>query len=319
MIRFVEHNDINREKWDLAIENSLSPTAFASFEILNLLVNPDTWHALILDDYRAVMPLPARKKFSLNYIFPPFFAPQLGIFANFEISPDLVTDFFDHIPNKFVTKDLILNKSNPSIQYRGSHFENISHCLDLNHDYQDLYNNFSSNTKRNIKSGQKHGYVIKIEKNIAPQIIALFENNRGREKDVNFSKNDYSRLEKIALVLEDANMCENYAVYTPSGQLAAGALFVNDHDRVWFWFSGRDNTLSEGKPLFFLINEFIKNNAGKDKLLDFNGSRNPNVAHLYKSFGGIPYSFAGFSICNNQILKFLLSFYRKLRTKKRRG
>ena len=72
---------------------------------------------------------------------------------------------------------------------------------------------------------------------------------------------------------------------TVDNQLAAGALFVNDGKRRWFWFSGRNNQLSETKPMFLLLDTYIRDHAESDLYLDFNGSSNPNVARLYQGFG----------------------------------
>jgi len=47
----------------------------------------------------------------------------------------------------------------------------------------------------------------------------------------------------------------------------------------------------EGKKLgamFFLVDNFIKTNAEKEIILDFEGSMIPGVARFYSGFGSIP-------------------------------
>ena len=39
--------------------------------------------------------------------------------------------------------------------------------------------------------------------------------------------------------------------------------------------------------MFMIINELIKENAGKDILLDFEGSQIEGIARFYKGFGAI--------------------------------
>ena len=62
MIRFLKHSEIDPEKWNQAIRNSLSPNVLAEYELLDLLTGDDTWHAVVDDDYKVVMPLPTRQK-----------------------------------------------------------------------------------------------------------------------------------------------------------------------------------------------------------------------------------------------------------------
>lgn len=78
MIRFLTHSEIDPEKWNQTVRNSLSPTIFAAYELLDLLTGDDTWHALVEDDYETVMPLPTRKKGVLKYVYTPFFVRQNG-------------------------------------------------------------------------------------------------------------------------------------------------------------------------------------------------------------------------------------------------
>ena len=88
MIRFLKHSEIDPEKWNQAVHNSLFSSIFVEFEMLDLLTTPDTWDALVQDDYEAVMPLPYRKKGVLKYVYTPFFMPQMGIFSEREITLD---------------------------------------------------------------------------------------------------------------------------------------------------------------------------------------------------------------------------------------
>ena len=103
------------------------------------------------------------------------------------------------------------------------------------------------------------------------------------------------------------NLLEVYGVRTNDNQLAAGALFVKDGHRQWFWFSGRDNQLSEGKPMFLLLDAFIRDHAESDLILDFNGSQNENVARLYQGFGGKRYTIPFIRRFRNPLWKTVLS------------
>nr|MCR4857821.1 hypothetical protein [Bacteroidales bacterium] len=69
----------------------------------------------------------------------------------------------------------------------------------------------------------------------------------------------------------------------------------------------RDNQLSESKPMFLLLDAYIRDHAESDLYLDFNGSSNPNVARLYQGFGSKRYTIPFVRQFKNQFWKMLLS------------
>ena len=304
MIRFLKHSEIDPEKWNQAVRNSLSSNVLAEYELLNLLTDGDTWHALVENDYEAVMPLPTRKKGVLKYVYTPFFLPQMGLFSEHEITPQKVADFLYEISRHYVLADVLMNEKTES--GHGDH-EFVSHSLSLNLAYNELYSQFHENTRRNIKAAQKQQSRVTVQEEKIPDIIALFRTNKGSEEAVHFRETDYARLQQVADYLLIHNLLEVYGVRTVDKQLAAGALFVNDGKRRWFWFSGRDNQLSETKPMFLLLDTYIRDHAESDLYLDFNGSSNPNVARLYQGFDGKRYTIPFVRQFKNRFWKMVLS------------
>ena len=287
MIRFLQHSEIDPEKWNQSVRNSLSSNVLSEYELLDLLTGDDTWHALVQDDYETVMPLPTRKKGVLKYVYTPFFLPQMGIFYRQDIRPSVYEGFLEEISKHYVLADLLMNGQNAldceELQFP-PHF--VSYTLSMHLPYNELYSQFHENTRRNIKAAQKQQSRVTVQEEKIADIIALFRTNKGSEEAVHFRENDYARLQQVADYLLIHNLLEVYGVRTVDNQLAAGALFVNDGKRRWFWFSGRDNQLSETKPMFLLLDTYIRDHAESDLCLDFNGSSNPNVARLYQGFGG---------------------------------
>lgn len=304
MIRFLKHSEIDPEKWNQAVRNSLSSNVLTEYELLNLLTDGDTWHALVENDYEAVMPLPTRKKGVLKYVYTPFFLPQMGLFSEHEIIPQKVADFLYEISKHYVLADVLMNEKTKS--GHGDH-EFVSHSLSLNLAYNELYSQFHENTRRNIKAAQKQQVRVTVQEEKIADIIALFRTNKGSEEAVHFRENDYARLQHVADYLLEHNLLEVYGVRTVQNELAAGALFVKDGKRRWFWFSGRDNQLSESKPMFLLLDTYIRDHSESDLYLDFNGSSNPNVARLYQGFDGKRYTIPFVRQFKNGFWKMVLS------------
>ncbi|MBR4911934.1 MAG: GNAT family N-acetyltransferase [Bacteroidales bacterium] len=304
MIRFLKHSEIDPEKWNRAVHNSLYSTIFAEFEMLNKLTAPDSWNALVSQDYEAVMPLPTRKKGVLKYVYSPFFLPQMGIFSEHEITPQKTADFLHEISRHYVLADVLMNEKTESGHWK---HEFVSHSLSLHIAYNELYSQFHENTKRNIKAAQKLQSRVTVQEEKIADIIALFRTNKGSEEAVHFRENDYARLQQVADYLLEHNLLEVYGVRTSDDKLAAGALFMKDGKRRWFWFSGRNNQLSESKPMFLLLDTYIRNHAESDLYLDFNGSSNPNVARLYQGFDGKRYTIPFVRQFKNRFWKMVLS------------
>jgi hypothetical protein len=79
MIRFLKHNEVDTDRWDDCIKNSVNSMPYAFSWYLDIVV--EQWNALILNDYEAVFPLPTRKKYTFTYAYTPSWIQQLGLFS----------------------------------------------------------------------------------------------------------------------------------------------------------------------------------------------------------------------------------------------
>ncbi len=313
MICFVKHQDIDPAKWNSTVLSSRFSSQLATFDLLNALTADAGWDALIEDDYAAVMPLPRRAKWGIHYAYTPFFISGLGIFSPQTVDARKTSSFFHAIPQKFRQVDLIMNPGNDLSLLNATILPCVSHHLNLQQPYPTLFQSFSQNTKRNIKTAQRHSLSITENPGILEPTINLFRKFRGQSKAVNFRSRDYETLRKTAVLLHQAGTLDLRGALTPTGELAAGALFLKEPGRTLFWFSGRDGNLSSSCPMFFILNEYIKENAGKNLILDFNGSSDENVARLYRSFGGIPCQIPMIHYSTPWAGQWLVKLYRKLK------
>lgn len=310
MIRFLKHSEIDKDSWNKTAHTALNPTIFVDFDFLSI-GNPN-WCALVEDDYQSIMPLPVRSKLSIKYVFTPFFYNRMGIFSKKEISPELVKEFTDAIPRKYRQIDLFLNENNPCELIDDKVIEMVSHRMGLKQSYETIIRQYSQNTSRNIKSAQKQDLQY-IENASIKETIRLFQHNRGKRKAVHYKKRDYYTLMRMAHHAHNQGLLDNVGVLS-EGKLIAGALFLKDNGKIWFWFSGRDNTQADKKAMFFLIDEYIRRHAEQQYILDFNGSMNENVARLYKNFGGIPYTFNMLHYTRDFYLGGLIKLYKAIKS-----
>lgn len=298
MIQFVTSDHIDPKRWDDAIYSSQFPSIFATYQFLSLSCK--TWGALIDETYQTLIPLPYNVKFGVHYIYTPPFISRLGIFSSKSIDQQDILGMLSQIPSKFVLKELILNQCNDLDT--GNLF--TSYDLSLNSSFDTLYSSFSSNTKRNIKDAETKGLTYSDHVEIE-EVIQLFKQNRGKELSKKIPQNHYDILITLAKLAEKNDLLDKVAVRNSQGVLIAAALFLKDQDRIWFWFSGRNNEFADQKGMFFLINEYIKQHTNQQIILDFNGSNNPNIARFYAGFGSQKYTYPFYQSFNSFINPFI--------------
>lgn len=281
MIQHLSHEQIDKKKWDETIARSFNGMVYAYSWYLDV-VAPD-WEALVDDNYQTVMPLTCRTKYGINYLFPPFFVQQLGVFSSQKLDSDRVKEFINAIPEKYKLIEITLNSFNRLEEGDYIIKENTNYELDLIQPYEQLYANYNDNLKRNVKKAKKNQ--LSVNRKVAPdEVIKLFKDNRGKQVG-NFKSADYKRLKNLMQVATQNGKGQLWGVNTKDGQLCAGAFFVESNDRAIFLFSGLSELGKQQGAMPYLIDQFINSNSEKRLTLDFEGSNDTGLAKFYKSFG----------------------------------
>jgi hypothetical protein len=96
MISYLKHPEIDKQKWDLCIASSSNGMANVNSWYLDI-VSPG-WEALVQDNYKAIMPVPLKRKYNIPYIIQPLFVQQLGIFSSNSNAITDVNHFLKYIP-----------------------------------------------------------------------------------------------------------------------------------------------------------------------------------------------------------------------------
>jgi GNAT acetyltransferase-like protein len=279
-IEYIPGKKIDREKWDRCITQASNGLIYAhSFYLDNMAKN---WDGLVLDDYQAVMPLTWNRKYSIDYLYQPFVCAQLGLFGSNLTSP-LLEQFFKFIPQKFKYWDIYLNQQNVFDLKNYPVYTRVNFVLDLEQPYSSLHKNYRENIRRNVKKATRLN--CRMEKNIpVDQVIRLAKQQM---KTYPGKQGDLENFKKLYQHLQKKEMANAYGVFSTNNQLLASAVFFYSHQRTYYILVGND---PDGRALgasHFLIDAFIKENAGKKLLLDFEGSDIRNLAFFYTSFGAV--------------------------------
>lgn len=311
MIKHVQYQFIDKEKWDECIEQSFNGVIYAYSWFLDVVC--EEWEALIEGDYERVFPINFKKKAGISIIFQPFFTQQLGLFSKTQLSPEVINRFLAAIPDEYKVIDLNLNTLNkpdlPGFEYKPQ----VNHELDLIADYTALRKNYNSNTKRNLTKAESEG--LSVVKGIKPdEVIELFRANRGRNIKV-LKEGNYLKLKRLVYTCIYKRIGTVYGVYTEENILCAGAIFLLNRKKAIFIFSGLSKEGRDKRAMFLLIDHFIRENANKHLTLDFDGSNDEALSRFYKGFGSTRIDFI--RISRNTLplyMKIPFSFYRRMRS-----
>ncbi len=311
MIYYLKHNEINLEKWDRCINNSINGRVYALSWYLDTVCK--NWDALVEDDYNSVMPITWRKKYGIHYLFQPHFTQQLGIFSSKNLSPDEIKIFLNAIPEKFKFAEICLNIENSSVlideneegflnkkagfdlfdsnSLAAIKYEKKINCeLDLSQPYGNIFKNYSENTRRNIKKAEERKVKIMSEKISIGSVIEIFKNNKGKEFP-HLKTEYFDILKNLILLAEEKKMLHIIGSFNNENKLIAGMVFLVYRKRAIFLFSASNQLAKESGAIFLLIDRYISEHCEKQSILDFEGSNNLNLARFYKSFGAKEYVF----------------------------
>jgi hypothetical protein len=275
-IKYFKHNQINKLKWNSAIENSQNSLVYALSWYLDI-VSPD-WEALVYGDYEMIMPLPIKKKYGLKYLTQPPFCQQLGAFYKEKNKAISSTDFIKSIPSKY--KLIYLNVDfDPELNCtERNNFE-----LDLSTQYDEIKSNYSTNTKRNISKAKKQD--LKIVENILPLEVWNLKKNNPVNRLSNWH---YKKLLSVIETAEKIGVGKSYGIVNSGNDLLSVVYLINYKNRLTFLVSSSSDEGKEKSAMFLLLDWILHKYAGNKDIFDFEGCSINNLARFFSGFGAIP-------------------------------
>ena len=277
-IRLLKRDKIDIEKWDRCVRNSVSPLIYGESWWLDIVCKK-SWSGLILDDYKAVMPLPERRKLGiLKYFGQPPYTQQLGIFHKEIVSKELQDSFISSIP--FRPYRLNFNHSN-----FGANFEvKPNFCLSLNCEYSLLKNSFSQNTKRNITKAEVSE--ISIDKaNTKESLEKFWHFLITQPKPYELTEKEI--LKTLLQIALNNDCLELHFAYNSHKSIIAALAMLKTPTRLTYFMPISSKEGKKQSAMFAIVNSIIYKNQNTPVTLDFEGSSIAGIARFYKGFGAV--------------------------------
>jgi hypothetical protein len=301
MIKYIRSQDLDIVKYNDCIENSIQSRIYAFSWYLDIVA--DNWGVLVQDDYKAVMPIPWKKKYGIKYVYPPFWLLELGVFSldeNQDINSFLEVLYCDfkfielrlNTKNKFLKSDFLINKQ---FQY-----------LDLKIGYESILKGYNRNRKREIIKANKH-HLIENWNDNPEKLITIFKANIA-ERVKGVSDKDYNTLLNIMQLSIQKRVGELLTIYDTNDKLLAAAFFLKHKNKVTQLVCASDVSNRKNGVHAFFNDRAIFKYQPHFSVYNFGGSSMKNIANYYTSFGATTEEYQQIKYNN---LPFLLGLFKK--------
>ncbi len=289
-ITYIKHKDINFHKYDACIKQVSNGIIYAYSWFLNSVA--DDWDVLVLGDYKAVMPIPflrLKRNLFFKKIYQPDFCQQLGIFSQSRLNQETADAFLDSF--------IALNPKAYNFNfYDSQHFlsakkelkERINYELKLDRSYDELYTNYSTNRKRNLKKAYKEN--LYITEDIS---IATFISFKKQHADYKTSPRQYHKMIRLINEAIKIGKAKIYGVLQ-SDNLIAVAFVLEDNQRLISIITATNKIGKKVGAIALLNDTLIKKNAETSTIFDLEGSMISGIAQFYKSFGAKQVNYLSF-------------------------
>ncbi|SFV33491.1 hypothetical protein [Thermoflavifilum thermophilum] len=279
-LRLLDAAEINPRLWDACISRASNSRPYAYFHYLNAMT--DRWKALVMDDYRLVMPLPFKQKWGIQYVYRPPFTQQLGIFADNKFCNESIRkecyekalQLFPYLHYSIDAESLI---SLPRLQATAQ----PNYVLDLSQPYETICSQYHPSLIRSLKKARHAG--LQLQEASLEQAIGWYQTwYRGRIPGL--KKKDYHR------ILHASSHTEYYQIHAhqvmdQSGKALAIAVWLCTSRRRIAILNGCNDGGRKLNAMHFLFDEVIRQYCNSACVLDFEGSSLPGVARFIHSFG----------------------------------
>jgi hypothetical protein len=282
-IKYLQNQQIDKIKWDQCIDVSPNGLIYASSIYLDHIV--ETWDAIVINDYEALMPIPWKKKYGIKYVYQPPFIQQLGLIYKDERFSKMLHLALKRVTNDIKFGDYPLNFLNSCSTTRQNYI------LLLLNDYVQISDSYSNDLKRNLKKAEKHqlSFAATNDYEVAIKLYQL----QYASRVAHVTQLHFQKLKKLIQKLTNQDKIIIREAKDRNGDLLAINLCLRDSKRIYLLLSSTTNEGRNKEANHFLLDQMIREFARQDLIFDFEGSDIPGIAYFYQGFGATkqPYYF----------------------------
>jgi len=275
-IQLLNRNEINDSRWDECISNAANGFLYSFTWYLDQFA--ENWFGLVYKDYEMVMAFPFKKKMGISYVYHPALVPHLGLIGN-NAGDEIFHAFMNCIPGMYKLIDYTVNNAVKISTNGCTVTPAANYTLSLQPSYTELSGKYNTNTIRNIAKQTETG----VARAGTTDVIAL-----AKKQFSQFPGNVLAALDRYITLnnnCPEMNRCRNYGIFNKENELEAAASIMFSHNRLYYLVAANAAEARKSGASHKIVDAIIKDHAGRNLLLDFEGSDIPGVAFFYSGFG----------------------------------
>lgn len=292
MLRLLARSEVDTVAWDACVASSPQRIIYGYSWYMDAVTAAPAWRwaGLVLPDetggYRAVMPVPLRRKWGVWVVHQPLFCPFVDVFSFDEtLDPDL---FHEAVQQQYSYGSVLCLQSPLRLPVYTTIQLRTTHLLDLSVGYETLANRYNRDRRLNLRRAEGYGW--SVLDSIDPEpLLALFRANHASRIEGGVGEWAYGILRQLIRVLQERGLSSiQYAWH--EGRIEAGALFATEGNRIIYLFNAATETGRKGNARTLLIDRQLRANAGRrvanrPLLFDFESPQKKSIVDFYASFG----------------------------------
>lgn len=298
MLRFLARSEVDTAAWDACVAASSRQIVYGYSWYMDAVAGAESWYGrnaaspafrwigLVLigeaDTYRAVMPVPLRRKYGIWVVHQPLFCQFLDVFsADTTLDP---TPFLKAVQQRYRYGSVLCVRPylDPSLGFDIVH-QRATHVLDLSVSYETTAYAYTRDRKQNLRRAVNYGWTL-VDSTDPEPLLTLFRAYHASRINGGVGEWAYTRLNRLIQALQQRGLATlRYALR--NGQIEAGALFVQKGNRIIYLFNAASETGRRGNARTLLIDQIIQANAEKPVLFDFESPTEESIVNFYRSFG----------------------------------
>jgi hypothetical protein len=278
-IKILSRKEIDTSKWNDCVAKCSNSLVYAYTNYLDALAI--NWQGLIINNYKAVMPLPYKKKWGISYLYQPPFTQQLGLFG--DISDTRLEDIFNAIHSFTKYGDVFFNFQNGFVNMMLPVQQLTNYTINLQQDYIAINNHYKKDLRNNLKKAEKENLKYIVDEN-TNEAITIFQTYYA-SRTPHVTAKDYNNFKRLCQGLQENKQCLVRKVVDKQNSLLAIVLLLKDANRLYNIMNTTTEAGRKTEANHFLLDAIISEFEGEDLIFDFEGSDLPGVKIFYEKFG----------------------------------
>ncbi|MCF6365953.1 MAG: hypothetical protein L3J35_07080 [Bacteroidales bacterium] len=277
-IKYIKNKDIDFILWDKCISRAQNGDVFGYSWYLDAVYIE--WDALIIDDYKAVFPVPVKKIAGIKIIEKPIFLSKLNLYISQNLNVEITSDFFKPLAGKLYS--FYSDNKNLTV-YSSKLIEKYSYRIDLISPYKSFQKTYSGFFKEQLEIAKKNKLFYNT--GILPNGFVLLASVVNK-----LNKKKQNKLRVLSSLALRKNKGEIFGAFNEKNRLIAAVLFIRSHYKTNIIVAYSSKEAQNKKALYGLIDHYLKIHSEKAITLDFFGL-NLMPVEFYKGLGAKQYPY----------------------------